>query len=154
MLGTSVADPAGIESTDIAQPGLSLLAVETVLREEKTLKAVEARHTSSGLALRGYEIHHGQTTGDGLRPEVVREDGETIGYASKDGRFFGTYLHGLYDNDAFRRWFINELRKRRGMTALEEIQAVFDIEPALDRLADVVRANLDVGQIYRRMLLK
>ena len=154
MLGTSVADPAGIESTDIAQPGLSLLAVETILREEKTLKAVEARHTSSGLALRGYEIHHGQTTGDGLRPEVVREDGETIGYASKDGRFFGTYLHGLYDNDAFRRWFINELRKRRGLTALEEIQAVFDIEPALNRLADVVRANLDVGQIYRRMLLK
>jgi cobyric acid synthase len=60
----------------------------------------------------------------------------------------------LYDNDAFRRWFINELRKRRGLTALEEIQAVFDIEPALNRLADVVRANLDVGQIYRRMLLK
>jgi cobyric acid synthase CobQ/L-threonine-O-3-phosphate decarboxylase len=154
MLGTSIADPAGIESTDIAQPGLSLLAVETVLQEEKTLKAVAARHTSSGLALRGYEIHHGQTAGDGLRPAVIREDGETIGYASKDGRVFGTYLHGLYDNDAFRRWFINELRKRRGLAALEEIQAVFDIEPALDRLADVVRANLDVGQIYRRMLLK
>jgi len=154
MLGTSIADPSGIESEGAAQPGLSLLAIRTVLREEKTLKAVAARHTSTGLALRGYEIHHGQTKGDGLRPAVIREDGETIGYASEDGRIFGTYLHGLFDADAFRRWFIDHLRKRRGLAPLEEIQAVFNIEPALNRLADVVRANLDVAQIYRKMGLK
>ena len=85
---------------------------------------------------------------------MVRQDGEPIGYASKDGRVFGTYLHGLYDNDAFRRWFIDDLRRRRGMAPLGEIQAVYDIEPALNRLADVVRANLDVNAIHRRMGLK
>ena len=154
MLGTTIADPEGIESEAGLEPGLSLLGVQTVLKKDKILKTVAARHTSTGLALSGYEIHHGQTVGDGLLAAVVRQDGEPIGYASKDGRVFGTYLHGLYDNDAFRRWFIDDLRRRRGMAPLGEIQAVYDIEPALNRLADVVRANLDVNAIHRRMGLK
>lgn len=154
MLGTGIADPGGIESEGVAQQGLSLLAVRTVLRKEKTLKSVVARHVATGLPLKGYEIHHGETTGEGLSPAVVREDGETIGFASKDGRVFGTYLHGLFDNDAFRRHFINDLRKRRGLAALKETQTVFDVEPALNRLADIVRANLDVERIYRKMGLK
>jgi adenosylcobyric acid synthase len=154
MLGECIEDPHRIESEGVAKPGLSLLAIKTFLKEEKELKAVTARHVVSGLELQGYEIHHGQTTGEGLRAAVIREDGETIGYASKDGRVFGTYLHGLFDADAFRRWFLDDLRKRRGLSVLGKIQVEFDIEPALNRLADIVRANLDVEAVYRRMGLK
>ena len=154
ILGTTIADPDCVESDAGSQPGLSLLAIKTVIKKEKALKAVTARHIASGLELRGYEIHHGQTTGEYLQPAVVSEDGEAIGYASKDGRIFGTYLHGLFDADAFRRWFIDDLRVRRGLPAIKRIQTIFDIEPALNRLADIVRANLNVDEIYRKMGIK
>ena len=153
ILGTNISDPDCVESAAGSQPGLSLLAIKTVIRKEKALKAVTARHIASGLNLRGYEIHHGQTTGK-VQPAVISEDGETIGYASKDGRIFGTYLHGLFDADAFRRWFIDDLRVRRGLPAIKKIATVFDIEPALNRLADIVRANLNVDEIYRKMGIK
>jgi cobyric acid synthase len=138
--------------------GLGLLPVETVLLPEKTLKAVHARHVKSGLPLRGYEIHHGATVecggtllACGNEVAVVREDGEPIGYASADGRIMGTYLHGFFDADVFRRWFIDDLRQQRGWPVLKSVQAVFDVEPALDRLASVVRASLDVKAIYKKM---
>jgi cobyric acid synthase CobQ len=158
MLGKTIEDPTGIESTNRMLSALGLLPVETVLLPEKTLKAVQARHLKSGLPLRGYEIHHGATRecggallACGNEVAVVREDGEPIGYASADGRVMGTYLHGFFDADAFRRWFIDDLRQQRGLPALKSVQAVFDVEPALDRLASVVRASLDVKAIYKKM---
>ncbi len=154
MLGESIEDPHGIESDRRPRQALGLLPIRTVLREEKTLTATTARHAASGLRLRGYEIHHGESVGENLRPAVIREDGKNLGFASEDGRVMGTYLHGLFDDDAFRRWFIDMLRARRGLSPLKEIQAVYDIEPALDRLADIVRSNLDVAAIYRKMGLR
>jgi cobyric acid synthase len=82
---------------------------------------------------------------------VVREDGDPIGYASADGCIMGTYLHGYFDTDAFRRWFKDDLREQRGWPGLKSVQAVFDVESALDRLADVVRASLDVKAIYKKI---
>jgi adenosylcobyric acid synthase len=154
MMGEAIGDPLGIESDRGMVPGLGLLAVRTVLAREKTLRLVAARHVASGLDINGYEIHHGQTEGAGQVPAVTRNDGAAIGFASADGRFFGTYLHGLFDNDDFRRWFIDRLRCRRGLAAIGEVRARYDIEPALDRLAAVVRANLDLAAIYKRMGLR
>ena len=158
MLGTSIADPTGLESAQQKIPGLGLLPVETVLLPEKTLKAVTATHSPTGLSLQGYEIHHGVTTvctgassKAGSKVAVVREDGEPIGFSSGDGSILGTYLHGFFDADVFRRAFLDELRQARGWPQLKQVQAVFDVEPALDRLADVVRANLDVPALYKKM---
>ncbi len=67
------------------------------------------------------------------------------------GRVWGTYLHGVFDADEFRRWFIDRLRQYRGWKTDGQILARYDIEPALDRLADVVRDALDIKAIYRRM---
>ena len=44
-----------------ASRGLGLLPVTNVLAAEKTLTRTTARHAPSGLTVRGYEIHHGQT---------------------------------------------------------------------------------------------
>jgi cobyric acid synthase CobQ len=158
MLGQSIADPTGLESAKQKIPGLGLLPVETVLLPEKTLKAVKATYSTTGLALHGYEIHHGVTTvcigassQGGSQVAVVREDGEAIGFSSSDGTILGTYLHGFFDADIFRRAFLDELRQVRGWPQLKQVQAVFDVEPALDRLADVVRANVDVQALYKRM---
>jgi cobyric acid synthase len=154
MFGETIADPHAIESASGVQPGLGLLAGATVLACEKVLRLTTARHTPSGLSIKGYEIHHGHTAAPGSRVAFVREDGEAVGFFSENGRVVGTYLHGVFDDDAFRRWFVDDLRCRRGLTPLVHIQAFFNIEPALDRLADIVRAHLDVGRIYRKMGLK
>ncbi|WP_228288841.1 hypothetical protein, partial [Klebsiella quasipneumoniae] len=41
------------------------------------------------------------------------------GAVSDDGLAFGTYLHGLFDSDAFTRALVNGLRQRKGLAALD-----------------------------------
>jgi cobyric acid synthase len=128
--------------------------VETVLAREKTLTRVKATHLPSGLPVQGYEIHHGQTDGACLSTVVQREDGEAIGGGMEDGSIWGTYLHGVFDADEFRRWFIDRLRARRGLPPMGSVCAVYDLEPALDRLAETVRNALKMQDIYRLLGLR
>lgn len=154
ILGLEIRDPYGIESGGKTVKGLGLLPVVTTLAREKTLACVAARHVDSGLPVRGYEIHHGQTEGVAFQPAVTREDGEVIGVRSPDGLLWGTYLHGIFDADGFRRWFIDRLRLRRGLSPKNRILATYDLESAFERLADVVRRSLRIEEIYRLMGLK
>lgn len=152
IIGSEIADPFGIESVSgRSTVGLGLLGVRTELACEKTLKLTAARHLLSGCPVRGYEIHHGRTEAGGLVPLVVREDGENIGAGTEDGRIWGTYLHGIFDDDHFRRWFIDRLRTKKGMAPLGKIAAVYDLEPAFDRLAQTVRKAVKMEEIYRIM---
>ncbi len=152
MMGKKIADPLGIESAsgrDIA--GLGLLPVFTELASEKTLKLVTARHLLSDCPVRGYEIHHGLTEGGGVKPLVIRDDGENIGAETENGQLWGTYLHGVFDNDNFRRWFIDRLRTKKGLAPIGKIVAVYDLEPAFDRLAAIVRNAVNMDDIYKIM---
>ncbi len=149
MLGRSIADPHRIESAVEEADGLGLLPVRTVLAPDKTLRRVEATHVPSGLPVTGYEIHHGLTEAEGAQPVVRRGDGEVVGLAAPGRRVWGTYLHGIFDADRFRRWFVDRLRVRRGWEPLGEPVAHYDLEPALDRLADAVRAGLDVDAVLK-----
>ncbi|GFM35918.1 cobyric acid synthase [Desulfovibrio psychrotolerans] len=157
MLGQRVEDPHSVESDRAAGlvcssgAGLGLLAVHTVMGADKVLARVTATHTEFGLPLRGYEIHHGQTRvtdSSETRACVVADDGPPIGYTNDRG-VWGTYLHGLFDADAFRRAFIDRLRVRRGLPPVGRVVAPYGLEPALDRLADAVRAALDMEAVYR-----
>lgn len=154
MLGREIADPYGIESGGRTLAGLDLLPVNTVLEREKTLTRVKARHQESRFFVEGYEIHHGQTQGENLKPCFVRDDGQALGAGTADGMIWGTYLHGVFDADEFRRWFIDRLRIRRGLIPQGKVLFRYELEPALDRLADTVRQTLDINQIYRIMGLK
>jgi adenosylcobyric acid synthase len=99
--------------------------------------------------LTGYEIHVGETT---LLPGAVRlgdlieRSGqpahEPDGAASIDGRIWGTYLHGIFANDAFRREWLCRLGWQGGMAA-NTTQADYD------RLADAVEAAVDWPRIAR-----
>jgi cobyric acid synthase CobQ len=87
MLGHVVKDPSGVESSPGSeQPALDLLPMTTVLEEQKILVLTQATHLASGCALKGYEIHHGKTVTESLKPAVVREDGEVIGYGDPETR--------------------------------------------------------------------
>ncbi len=104
--------------------------------------------------VKGYEIHHGETEGMSFKPCLTREDGKVIGVGSADGRLWGTYLHGIFDKDEFRRWFIDRLRNRRGLPPIGHVCVTYDLEPAFNRLADVVRRSLRIDEIYRLMGLQ
>ncbi|EFK12258.1 cobyric acid synthase CobQ [delta proteobacterium NaphS2] len=151
MLGKTIQDPYGIESGGNTMKGLSLLNITTSLEREKTLKAIKAKHLETGFELEGYEIHHGKTEGKETSPIIAGENEEVIGLRSQNGMIWGTYLHGVFDRDNFRRWFIDCQRKRRGMKPLGRITATYDLEPAFNRLADVVRKGLRIADIYKRI---
>ncbi len=150
MLGETLEDPHRLESDGTSSPCLGLLTVTTTLALEKTLRRTTARHVDSGLEVAGYEIHHGQTASTRAHP--VLED--STGARTEDGLVWGCYLHGLFDADLFRRWFIDRLRTRCGLAAAGRILARYDIEPGLDRLAEVLRASLSIERIYRMMRLR
>jgi len=154
MLGREIADPHHVESEGQTLPALGLIPVSTVLSPQKTLTRITATHTESGLPLAGYEIHHGLTSTCGSNAVVERQDGQVIGTGTPDGLVWGTYLHGIFDADEYRRWFIDRLRMRRGLAAIGQVCAVYDLEPAFDRLADVVRESIDLSSIYRIMGLR
>jgi cobyric acid synthase CobQ/L-threonine-O-3-phosphate decarboxylase len=151
MLGREIHDPLGIESQAEPCRGLRLLDVRTTMAAEKTLVRASATHVPSGLDVVGYEIHHGQTSIDGATPWIRRSDGRIVGAAAPGGAVWGTYLHGLFDADGFRRWFIDRLRGRRGLRPVGRVVARYDIEATLDRLADEVRKSIAMDRVYRLM---
>ncbi len=148
MLGTTIEDPLAIESDQGAIAGLGLLPMTTVLAADKRLVRQSGVHTESGQPVYGYEIHHGRSQSD-LPPTLAFTDGTGCGAVDASGRIWGSYLHGIFDSDPFRRWFINRLRQRQGLAPLPGIPAPYDLEPAFDRLAATVRESLDMNRIYQ-----
>jgi adenosylcobyric acid synthase len=139
MLGKSVADPEGIEGPAGETPGLGLLDITTVMTPEKALTRVNAVHAASGEALEAYEIHIGRTEGNGLARPFSFVDGKPEGAVSADGLVHGTYLHGPFTSDVFRRAFLARL----GAEASGEHYRT-RIESALNALADHIEQHLDV----------
>ena len=143
MLGQMISDPDGIEGTLGDSAGLGLLDVVTQMTGDKRLTSVHAVHADTELPFEGYEIHIGRTAGpDNARP-FAHVDGQPEGAQSSDGRVMGSYLHGMFSNDAWRGAFLNSL----GVTASGSYSS--GVEQALDDLADHVETFLDVEGILQ-----
>lgn len=153
MLGRTIKDPWRIESEGEDRKGLGILDMTTTLAAEKTLTSQAALHIPSGLKVHGYEIHHGQTT-TSCASVLTLDNGNADGAASSDGKVWGTYLHGIFDDDGFRRWFIDKLRSEKGIDPLGRVTTTYDLEPAFDRLAEIVRESMDIDKIYEIIGLK
>ncbi len=148
MLGKMIEDPYTIESGKTSVRGLALIDMHTRMAEEKTLSRKEGIHLLSGQPVAGYEIHHGVTRTDG-KPLFSYNDESFCGTVSENGRVWGSYLHGLFDSDPFRRSFIDGVRKRKGLNGYSGPLYSYDLEPAFDRLAAVVREGLDMDRVYQ-----
>jgi adenosylcobyric acid synthase len=142
MLGKMIHDPLGLEGRPGSCPGLALLDVETTLVPNKTLTRVHARHVKSGMTVSGYEIHLGTTKGpDCDRPFTLIGD-TPDGAQSRDGRVTGTYIHGLFSDDGFRRHILEDLGAEAGAFAFEAT-----IEDTLDELARHLSRHLDIERL-------
>ena len=155
MLGRTLSDPEGTEGgvPGAVVRGLGLLPVDTVFCAQKTRTRVEARALAgpfAGARLEGYEIHMGKTQVDG-EPFCRLEDGRAEGCAA--GNVYGTYLHGLFDTGEATARLADLLCKTKGIDpagAAPLSHRAFQ-EREFDRLAEAVRAALDMDAIYRMM---
>jgi len=143
MLGRSVSDPEGVEGpAGGSLPGLGLLEVETVMAGDKVL--TEIAGTAGGIAVRGYEMHMGRTTGpDTARPFLILGE-DPDGAVSADGRIKGCYLHGLFASDSYRAALLDELRPGSTSTLAYEPM----VDTVLDHLADHLERHLDMGRLW------
>jgi adenosylcobyric acid synthase len=142
MLGRRVADPDGVEGDATEAEGLGMLDVVTVMAAHKTVRHTAAGSVRFDTPLEGYEIHMGRTEGpDCVRP-VALIDGTGEGATSPDGKVFGTYIHGLFGSDAFRRKFLESLGVRASGI---DYRAV--VENALDGIADALEEHLDCNAL-------
>ncbi len=105
MLGEAVFDPLGLEGAAQEMAGLALLAMTTLLQQEKQLRLVAGQCAFADQTSRvaGYEIHLGISTGAALaRPAFHILDAANSlraeGAISEDGQILGTYLHGVFDD--------------------------------------------------------
>lgn len=148
MLGNAIRDPYGIESDEEQIAGLGLLDIDTVLAREKTLTQTTGRYLDPVLPVRGYEIHHGRTEIRSGQVIIETENSGIGGVASPKKFVWGTYLHGIFDADEFRHYFLEQLRKRKGLPPLMW-RPSYDLESAYDLLADEVRKSVDLDFIFK-----
>jgi len=118
MLGEELVDPEGIERKG-RMPALGLLPIRTEMQADKVTRlcsGVIHSHSLFGQPVRedavaGYEIHIGKTLyEDHAEPFATLIGGEPDGCISTDRRVLGTYLHGIFDHDAFRHHFLAAAR--------------------------------------------
>jgi adenosylcobyric acid synthase len=137
MLGRRVADPLGLEGSPRTVEGLGLLDVETVMAAEKTVRNSEAYSLEHDVPLSGYEIHLGVTLGPDTLRAPIRLGGRRDGAGSADGRVIGTYLHGLFSSDPYRR----KLLASFGVEGRDQSYRAM-VDEALDELASELEVRL------------
>ena len=157
MLGRAIRDPEHVESSEDSTPGLDLLPVETTFEGAKETHRAAARVEAgpgwlrdlAGQRLTGYEIHMGRTTGTTPWLTITERRGEQVqvadGAASRDGRIWGCYLHGMFENVTFRHAWLQSLGWQGGATG----DAAADLSGRLDRLAQDVEAAIDMELVGR-----
>jgi len=152
MLGLSLSDPHGVEGYPGEIRGMGLLPVETTLTREKTTVRAVGRPACDRSFLKdfnepvsGYEIHMGESAlKEGAHPLFINDNGELDGAISKDGKTWGTYFHGIFNEPGFRRqWleFIGWIPSGHPRS-LEDVQ-----EEHLERLASIVEVNCSMDLI-------
>lgn len=161
MLGQKISDPLLTESSLENTYGIGLLDIETTMQAEKVTTLTTAiihsdNETFQGIVndtVEGYEIHMGNTSisENAIPFMVTSEKKDVIGVRSKDGKVFGTYLHGVFDNMTFTNHLINKIRVDKGLDVITtEHKSYKEIkDKEYDKLAEVLRQSLDMNAIYK-----
>jgi len=161
MLGQVIRDQFGVESTRKEVAGLGLLDISTRLNPDKITHQVIFRSIShlpylqSAEPMRGYEIHMGQTEIIGpCRPifQIIQRSNRKIelpeGAINERGNVFGTYIHGIFDNQQLRSNLLALFRETRRERKEEKLDLQGFKERQYDKLAEWLKECLDLKRIY------
>ena len=160
MLGVEVSDPEGVEGGGEVS-GLGLLPVITVLAGEKRTEQFSGRfekvegifESLSGLEIEGYEIHMGRTFPDGCIAQCSSEfTSDDTGIC--EGNVYGTYIHGVFDREGIAAAVVNALAEKKDVVLSGgDASGHRDFkEKEYDRLAAILRENLDMDRIYSMLM--
>ena len=149
--------PAGVS------PGLGMLPIRSILETTKVVQRVTGTTHRHAKKVTGYEIHVGQSQPanglsiahdeSGFQPMFQLTRGNETpwpdGMRSKDGRVWGTYLHGLFDSPEFLQAFLSEMRPQKSSEWSEAIhERTKNQENSLDNFANLLRDELDLNHIF------
>ena len=163
MLGEVITDPLGMEREGSVS-GLGLLPIRTIMQTNKVTRNVTGNIVAQTLfgqpvadsRISGYEIHIGRTVyqAGAIHFAVFSADsrspgGDFDGCMSPNTRVFGTYLHGLFDDDSFRHQFLRAARAFHKLAGPAELHLWKQLrEESLNRLAREVEKALDMEMIF------
>jgi adenosylcobyric acid synthase len=162
MLGETITDPEGVERAGSAT-GLGLLPIHTSMRTEKVTRGVSGTLYASTLfaqqiateQVAGYEIHVGETRyAAHARPFATLATADNNGTqwdgcVSDNEHVVGTYLHGVFDEDAFRHAFLLAARAFSGLSSDVVLTGwKTKREESLNRLAAEVSEAVDLRTIF------
>ena len=150
-------DPDGVEHGGDMR-GLGLLDTKTIFKEAKTRTRIHGHiseehniYNLDNLSVEGYEIHMGtsENLGEAI-PMITLEDGRTDAYMTKDGRVWGSYLHGIFDNEDLVFALVQDIMKEKGINPAENHLSIAEYkEIQYNKLADLIRNSLDMDAIYK-----
>jgi len=155
ILGRKLFDPYCVESEHKEIDGIGLLNIETTFQKEKVTAQVTASpiHTfTTSQVLKGYEIHMGVSSGDiGLfRIERQGRFCENVIDGSINGNCWGTYIHGIFENDEFRRFIIDSARLKKGLGTFKSAIKYHEIkDKAIEVLSTTIEKHIDLSYIER-----
>jgi adenosylcobyric acid synthase len=151
MLGRRIVDEVESERGQVS--GLGWLDVVTVFAADKLTR--QRRGWALGERVSGYEIHHGR----------IERGGRTVSFMTLDDAYgtedegavdpespevVGTTMHGLFEEDAFRARFLEQVACRRGKRFVAAgVSFAASRAAQFDRLADVFETNVDMAAVER-----
>ncbi|KTF11292.1 MULTISPECIES: cobyric acid synthase [Pseudoalteromonas] len=151
MLGNTINDPDGVESSLKQITGLALCDFETTLSTQKVLSKLSATLQLNDLQTpcSGYEIHAGISIGAALNKPFLTFTEHPNGFVndgfiSDDNAIAGTYLHGLFDEASATSQILNWVKPE---AAIKPISIAEHREQQLERLATMCEAHLNIQQI-------
>ncbi len=163
MLGAKLLDPGKIESSLGEISGFGLLPMVTEMAAEKVTVQCRAQvkglHFGNSLTVFGYEIHQGRTVSQDnalvTMLNVSPADGTEYsdGFITADGRIWGSYMHGIFDDDNFRKAYLDWLRQYSfGSNVSDDVFAAGlsykqRKEDGFNALADLLEKSLDMEMI-------
>ena len=156
MLGNMIHDPEGIEGKAGSSKALAYLDMETTLDQMKSLNRKTGVLWKNSAKVSGYEIHAGISKGKALEMPGVFLEQEQLkpghdegkqqqsdGAVTEDNQIMGTYLHGLFDEQAA----CNALLEWCGLENAKTTSYYEIREQGINRLADAIETHMDIESL-------
>ncbi len=164
MLGKSLEDPHKKESTNdlglFSYKGLNLLPIKTTFGEIKQNAQIEEIVSwPEAKIVKGFEMHYGKSNLiDNKNYNIISLfKNSSLGWIlEKTDKSFigGTYLHGIFENDEWRRQWINKIRLKKGLNKqnINEDEKNSDRrERLLDLLTDSFEKNINIEKLIENI---
>lgn len=153
ILGEKIEDISGVEGKKDSINGLGYFKMNTVFSYEKIVTQYEGIFTNTsgilkgldGIKFSGYEIHNGKSFSD---EEISITKDKNLKSVVK-GNIFGTYIHGIFENNIITDKILNIVREQKGLSKENNRESFEEYrEKQFDKLADIIRKNVDMKKIY------